>query len=157
MSVKARQRVDRDAAVTEVEQAFTVLSRRATLPRMRAQLVEQVGAPIEPGLYPLLRRVGQWGPIRTSELAARIGLDVSTISRQLAGLERAGLLVRTVDPLDRRAALLALSQEGERIVARIQRARHAMMDEALADWPVEDLEQLAELLERFADALDAQR
>lgn len=140
-----------------VEQAFTALSRRATLPRMRMRLVAQVGAPIEPGLYPLLRRVGQWGPIRTSDLASRIGLDVSTVSRQLAGLERAGLVVRAVDPDDKRAALLKLSGEGKRIVTKIQRARRELMDDALADWPIDDVERLAELLEQFADALDAVR
>ena len=134
-----------------------MLSRRATLPRMRMRLVAQVGAPIEPGLYPLLRRVGQWGPVRDIELAAKIGLDVSTVSRQIAGLERAGLVVRATDPDDKRAALLNLSGEGKRIVTRIQRARREMMGEALADWPIEDLERLAELLEQFADALDDAR
>lgn len=149
--------MDREAALIGVEQAFTVLSRRATLPRMRAKLIEQVGAPIEPGVYPLLRRISQWGPIRNSELASRIGLDVSTVSRQVAGLERTGLVIRTVDPDDRRAALLALSAEGTRMVNKIQRARRELMGAALADWPVEDLERLGELLEQFADALDGIR
>ena len=152
-----RERVERNAALIAVEQAFTVLSRRATLPRMRAKLIAQVGAPIEPGLYPLLRRIGQWGPIRNSELASRIGLDVSTVSRQVAGLERTGLVIRTVDPDDGRAALLALSAEGTRVVAKLQRARRELMGEALAEWPVDDLERLAELLEQFADALDGIR
>lgn len=155
--MRTQERIDRDAALIAVEQAFTALSRRATLPQMRMRLVAQVGAPIEPGLYPLLRRVGQWGPIRTSDLAARIGLDVSTVSRQLAGLEKAGLVIRGTDPDDKRAALLKLSGEGKRIVTKIQRARREMMDDALAAWSIEDVERLAELLEQFADALDATR
>ena len=157
MTVRTRDRVDRAAALIGVEQAFTVLSRRATLPRMRAKFIAQVGAPIEPGVYPLLRRIADWGPIRNSELASRIGLDVSTVSRQVAGLERAGLVMRTVDPDDRRAALLALSAEGTRVMTKLQRARRALMGEALAEWPVEDLERLGQLLEQFADALDGIR
>jgi DNA-binding MarR family transcriptional regulator len=157
VSVRTQDRTERDAALLAVEQAFTALSRRATLPRLRVRLVAQVGAPIEPGLYPLLRRVGQWAPIRTSDLAARIGLDVSTVSRQLAGLEKAGLVVRKTDPGDKRAALLKLSGEGKRVVIKIQRARREVMGEALAEWPIEDVERLAELLEQFTDALDAAR
>jgi DNA-binding MarR family transcriptional regulator len=155
--MRTQERIDRDAALVAVEQAFTALSRRATLPRMRMRLVAQVGAPIEPGLYPLLRRVGQWGPIRTSDLAARVGLDVSTVSRQLAGLEKSGLVLRGTDPEDKRAALLKLSGEGKRVVTKIQRARREMMGDALAEWPIEDVERLAELLEQFGDALDATR
>jgi DNA-binding MarR family transcriptional regulator len=155
--MRTQERADRDAALMAVEQAFTALSRRATLPRLRMRLVAQVGAPIEPGLYPLLRRVGQWGPIRTSDLAARIGLDVSTVSRQLAGLEKAGLVSRASDPDDKRAALIHLSGEGKRVVTKIQRARREVMGEALAEWPIDDVERLAELLEQFADALDAAR
>jgi DNA-binding MarR family transcriptional regulator len=154
---RTQERMERDEALSAVEQAFTALSRRATMPRMRMRLVAQVGAPIEPGLYPLLRRVGQWGPVRTSDLAERIGLDVSTVSRQLAGLEKAGLVVRAIDPDDKRAALLNLSGEGKRIVTKIQRARRELMGDALADWRIEDVERLAELLEQFADALDATR
>ena len=147
MTVRTRERVDREAALIGVEQAFTV----------RAKLIAQVGVAIEPGVYPLLRRIADWGPIRNSELALRIGLDVSTVSRQVAGLERAGLVMRAVDPDDGRAALLALSAEGTRVMTKLQRARRALMGDALAEWPVEDLERLGELLEQFADALDGIR
>ena len=39
-------------------------------------------------------------------------------------------------------------------MTKLQRARRALMGDALAEWPVEDVERLGELLEQFADALD---
>ncbi|MFC3997919.1 MarR family winged helix-turn-helix transcriptional regulator [Nocardiopsis sediminis] len=46
------------------------------------------------------------------ELAARLRLEKSTVSRMVAELERRGLLVRERDPANRRFFLLRLTDEG---------------------------------------------
>src|SRR4051794_13995999 len=49
------------------------------------------------------------GDQRCSALAAQAGVDVSVASRQLATLERSGLVERRPDPQDGRASLLRLT------------------------------------------------
>src|SRR4051812_44198419 len=71
------------------------------------------------------------GPLRLSQVAARLGLDLSTISRKVAQLERAGLVERGEDPADRRAAAIALSVSGRDVHARLQAARRGMLEHLL--------------------------
>src|SRR4051795_8904193 len=56
-------------------------------------------------LVPLERE----GEQRCSTLAAKAGVDVSVVSRQVAALERAGYVARRPDPRDGRASLFSLT------------------------------------------------
>jgi DNA-binding MarR family transcriptional regulator len=49
---------------------------------------------------------------RSSDLAARAGLDPSTVSRAVAGLVTQGLVTREADPHDGRATLLVVTPAG---------------------------------------------
>jgi DNA-binding MarR family transcriptional regulator len=49
------------------------------------------------------------GPLSVSELAARLGLTLSTVSGVLAGLDRAGFIERHPDPGDRRRTIVAIT------------------------------------------------
>ena len=53
------------------------------------------------------------------ELAARLGLEKSTVSRLAAGLEGRGLLVRDRDPANRRYYRLRLTETGRTLAAQI--------------------------------------
>ncbi len=92
------------------------------------------------------------GPARISQLADRIGLDVSTTSRKVAELEAAGLVARTLDPGDRRAALVSTTASAptpwSAACARPATAHSAHM---LAGWDDADRARLADLLERLVD------
>jgi DNA-binding MarR family transcriptional regulator len=48
------------------------------------------------------------GPVTVSELAARLGLTLTTVSGVLAGLDRAGFIERHPDPADRRRTIVAV-------------------------------------------------
>lgn len=48
------------------------------------------------------------GPITVSELAARLGLSLPTVSGVLADLDRAGFVGRHPDPADRRRTIAAI-------------------------------------------------
>ena len=50
----------------------------------------------------LLARIARSAPVRATEIADQVGLDVSTISRHLRGLEEAGLITRAPAHGDRR-------------------------------------------------------
>ena len=58
-----------------------------------------------------------------SELAGEIGLSVPATGRAVDGLVRAGLVSRSEDEADRRVKRLALTAQGDEIIARISAAR----------------------------------
>ena len=47
-------------------------------------------AGIDPAGFPMLRWIEVWGPLRVTDLAERIGLDASTVSRRVRDLEGEG-------------------------------------------------------------------
>jgi DNA-binding MarR family transcriptional regulator len=69
------------------------------------------------------------------ELAARLGLEKSTVSRLAAGMERRGWLARERDPANRRLYRLRLTAEGQAAAIRVGQdlhARHAALFAALS-------------------------
>jgi DNA-binding MarR family transcriptional regulator len=119
--------------------------------RLRSRLPE---GRLDPALMYVLHHVHGRGSLRVSELAACVGLDASTASRHVRQLERGGYLDRTGDPDDRRASRVRLTRRGRAALARAMRARAALVDRAVADWPAEDRTTLTTLMTRLADSLD---
>jgi DNA-binding MarR family transcriptional regulator len=93
--------------------------------------------------------------MRLTDLARALWLDKSTVTRQVATIEAAGLAVRVPDPSDGRASLVGLSDEGRDLLSRVRRGRQEGLREALADWSVEDVARFASLLERFNRQVEA--
>ena len=119
--------------------------------RLKARLPQ---GHIDPALMFVLHQIQANGSLRVSELAGCMGLDASTASRHVRNLEDGGYLARTGDPGDRRAARVRLTPKGRGALARALRARAAVVDRAIADWPDEDRATLASLMTRLADSLD---
>jgi DNA-binding MarR family transcriptional regulator len=109
---------------------------------------------VEPTMMFVLHQVQANGSLRVSELAGCMGLDASTASRHVRHLEDGGYLARTGDPGDRRASRVRLTPKGRAALIRAMRARAAVVDRAIADWPVTDRANLTTLLARLADSLD---
>jgi DNA-binding MarR family transcriptional regulator len=86
------------------------------------------------------------GPSRLTTVAERTGLDPSTVSRQVADLEKAGLLARDTDPEDRRAILLKATAEGQQMLDRLTRGRRRRVERLLSDWDPDDIVTLGRLL-----------
>ncbi|MGY1632738.1 MarR family winged helix-turn-helix transcriptional regulator [Geodermatophilus sp. SYSU D01186] len=105
--------------------------------------------------WALLAPLQQDGEQRCSVLAARAGVDVSVVSRQLAVLERSGYVARRPDPADGRAHLVYVTEAGEAALAGTRALRSEWAETALADWDEHDAGLLSDLLERLAADLDA--
>jgi DNA-binding MarR family transcriptional regulator len=112
---------------------------------------------VDRGAYVVLHRIHDLGPVRLSDVANALGLDLSTVSRQVRNLEDAGLLSRTPDPDDRRAARLATTAEGTALVVRMQAALSRIVANALDGWSDKDRRTLTTLLGRLADDLSPDR
>jgi len=72
------------------------------------------------GQYALLGRLAARGPIAMTAFADVMGMDRTTLGRNLQPLERDGLVTIAPDPDDRRSRRLALTEQGQ---ARLVTAR----------------------------------
>lgn len=69
----------------------------------------------------ILFEIRRKGRPAMQQVAEELGMDITTFSRQIKGLEGKGLIVRTVSPDDRRVSLLGLTAAGDDSLARIDR------------------------------------
>ncbi|MEV8035218.1 MarR family winged helix-turn-helix transcriptional regulator [Streptomyces sp. NPDC086182] len=99
--------------------------------------------------YTLLGHLEEVGGCRATDLAEHYALDKSTVSRQVAALERAGLIDRRMDPEDHRVQVLHLTAAGTEILAQVTRSRRVAFRERLTGWPVEDLARFASYVQRY--------
>jgi DNA-binding MarR family transcriptional regulator len=78
-----------------------------------------------------LRRLEEQGPLRITDLAAAELVAQPTMTGIVRRLEQDGFVTRTPDPLDARAARIALSDAGRDELAAVRAARAAVLQERL--------------------------
>ena len=98
----------------------------------------------------ILATLHRLGPLRLSDLAADIGLDRSTISRQVAAVVRIGYVQKMEDQADARASLLTLTPRGQAARKKLAEAWGEIVVELLTDWSPDDQAALGQLLGRLA-------
>lgn len=135
-------------AERRIGEALAGVLRAGHASRFHERVAEEAGVACDRTGFVLLAKVMD-APARVSQLADRIGLDVSTTSRKVAELEAAGLVERTHDPADRRAAVISPTPAADELVARMRDARDRAFRQMLAGWDPADRTRLAELLERL--------
>jgi DNA-binding MarR family transcriptional regulator len=144
---------DASEAFVQLEREIGLLLRRSRA--ISARLAGELHPDLDGAAYGLLSLLQDAGPLRASELVTRIGLDKSTVSRQVANLVDLGLVDRAADPVDGRAQVLTPSPEGAARLSRIRDVRRARWEEDLSDWPESDVATLADLLHRLNRIGDA--
>jgi DNA-binding MarR family transcriptional regulator len=92
--------------------AISGLNRFITDPRHDRHLMAVAGLTFDPAFMPLLVRLGASGEAGVVELAGQLGLDHSTVSRQITKLEVAGLLERLKTSTDGRVRTARLTARG---------------------------------------------
>ncbi len=105
---------------------------------------------VDPSTFPLAKQLMCHDGIRLCDLAARVELDASTVSRQIKQLEDKGLVERTPDPDDGRASLIHLSAAGHRTMQASFQRRLERIKTVLGPWAQHDKDLLQELLTRLA-------
>lgn len=135
------------AAVDDVASALVLLVR--SLKGLHARVTARVGLRVELPAFTVLTSLEEHGPVRASDLADLLRLDLSGISRQVSGLEREGWVERARDPADSRAQLLRVTPAGLAVVQRIRQDRAALLGELLPGWTDAELHAFAEVLRRF--------
>lgn len=110
------------------------------------------GYPMERAHYLLLGRL-EGGEKSTGEIADELGLDHSTVVRQVAAVEELGFAERRPNPKDRRSVLVGLKPAGAASIAAMRAARQRRLGRILDDWGEDEREAFADLLARFNAAL----
>ncbi|MGW0659284.1 MarR family winged helix-turn-helix transcriptional regulator [Streptodolium elevatio] len=138
---------------------------RAVIPSLRDlvrtsrddRLIERVGREagvrVPTHLLLALTRIGDFQPVRLSDLADQMGIGRTTLSRQVTDLVAAGLVERTPDPADARAATLELTPAGTETLRQIWDAWGSLIADITNDWPNLERDLLPELLSRLAQGL----
>jgi DNA-binding MarR family transcriptional regulator len=96
------------------------------------------------------------GAMRVGYLADRLSLEVSTVSRNVAQLERRGLIARHRSGLDRRASNLVLTAEGRALVDTLAPALAVIQQPLLSGLTSSEQRGLKRLLKRIPKLLNDQ-
>ncbi|MFI9649387.1 MarR family winged helix-turn-helix transcriptional regulator [Streptomyces sp. NPDC052040] len=133
----------------EIADALGVLLKRSTRVELHRTLTAGLGEAVDELTYPILSGLSRGGPRSAADLAPDVGLDRSGVTRRASRLEAAGLVRREPDPADRRATLLALTEEGERIVDVLRQRLSTHIESSLTDWSADEARTFASQLRRF--------
>lgn len=96
-------------------------------------------------------------PIRQKDLAAKLGLDGSSVVRLLDILAADGLLERTDDAADRRAKLLRLTDAGHALARRVHGRIQEFEMALLRDVDDSDISRFSAVFDRIEAELDPER
>jgi DNA-binding MarR family transcriptional regulator len=101
-----------------------------------------------------LQVIAERGGMSTSSLAVLLGIDPSTASRNLAGLERAGFIVRKRGTEDGRQTDVRLTPRGKRTAEAVSIDWSGAYTTLLERIPRPERQRVAEALELLARVLD---
>ncbi len=100
-----------------------------------------------------LLEIGNKGEISLVELASRLSLDTSTLSRTINGLVILGLVNRLANEKDRRYISISLTDQGRKVFDEIEKTFNDYFSSVLELIPVEKREVVVESISLFSDAL----
>ncbi|MEL6573965.1 MAG: MarR family transcriptional regulator [Pseudomonadota bacterium] len=118
--------------------------------RLHVQLTERATQfdpdKVGPGGAILLLTLSDMGTAPFSAVAARLIRDKSQLTREVASLERKGMIARAPCPDDARSQLLSLTEKGEGLVRVHKGALAEILDEMMVNLSSADKEALTRLL-----------
>jgi len=101
---------------------------------------------VTPGQARALRQLAQHGELRLSALSEWLRIAPRSGTEVVDALEERGLVRRSPDPDDRRATLVALTPDGERVAAGLKAAQRAEADAFFGTLSRADREALTRIL-----------
>jgi len=123
---------------------------------LRATDAAGAAADLTPTRVAVLLNAVRNGPIRLAEIAEQEGLNPTLLSRTVAHLVDAGLVVRTADADDRRSAWVEPTDAGRRLAEEIRLHRTRALQQALSGLERDDqraVERALPALEHLVDRL----
>lgn len=123
------------------------LLHRLTKRLRRAQAERLAPLGLTPAQERALRMIARGDePPRMTELADRLGIVPRSLTTVIDALEEAGLVRREIDPRNRRAILLRLTDRGTAVRDDLREARRRAAEDLFAPLSAADRKALADLL-----------
>jgi DNA-binding MarR family transcriptional regulator len=107
---------------------------------------------LEPGWHDVLATLRRSGPpyrMRPTDLTDALMLTSSGTTKRLDRLEKAGLIMRSPDPQDRRGTLITLTAAGRRLIDKVTAAHLENERNILGALSETDRRKLADLLRKL--------
>jgi DNA-binding MarR family transcriptional regulator len=130
---------------------------RLVVMRLHRRLRAEAGDELSPTLVAALVSIERHGPLTLGRLAELERVTPPSITRVVANLERAGLVIRTVDASDRRVSRVVITPEGGRLLQRSRLRKEAYLAQRLETLGPEDLAQVRDALPILERLLESQR
>lgn len=140
----------RTEAVQHLYDGLTAITRSL---RARSTEWAYVASDLSRGDVMALGVLERRGSIRPGQLATALNVGPSVVSRQLAALERLGLITRGTDPDDGRAELISINDNGR---SRLRDARGSMcraLGDRLDHWDDDEIARAAATVHELAEQL----
>ncbi len=127
------------------------------LARAQAEMVRRLDGPLSVhgisfGDFQVLYHLSQApeGRLRRVDLAERLGLTASGVTRTLVPLEKIGLVDRQPDPRDARVSYAVITRSGRAVLRDALATAQAVSNELLQNFDPDALEALAGVLGQIA-------
>ena len=142
--------VERDAPTQELLEGVSSLIRAVRCVEHRHLLPDSGLRRSDASVLKVLMRDGEQ---RGGEIAAKLGVDASVVSRQLTNLEADGLVSRRPDPADARVGLVRLAPRGKAQLEALYSSYTQQLRAALADLDDDAILMAADTMQRIARAI----
>jgi Transcriptional regulators len=137
----------------EIFKALIDLVSLINRPDRDKKMIANAGVNLEAATFRVFVGIAHLQTTSVGDLAAMMGKNYSSVSRQIDKLEAAGLIHTYPSSSDSRIRVSELTKYGEHINATISLARESVMREALSDWTPEERNVLLNNLRRLFEAL----
>ena len=130
------------STATQIDTAALAARLRLGVTRLARRLRQEAEAGITPSMLSALSSAERRGPLTMRDLCAAEQVQPPTMTRIVAALVEAGLVVREADPVDGRVAWVRVTPQGRRLLARSRRRKEAYLAKALGALDPHELEHL---------------
>ena len=89
--------------------------------------------------------------VNQKQLAERAGINASSTSEVVSRLEDDGYLVRQIDPSDKRATILKLTEMGQVRAQEVREEREGFLDQLFIRLSEEEKQTLSDILDKLID------
>lgn len=137
-----------DPAIEQIAAFIEYVSRLALSDRVQQRLAGAAQLVTQSELA-ALRSVDRHGPLTFGDLATRLGLDRTTVSRLAGSLQERGLIAREADAHDKRKAWLAVTDDGRALLDGLNGVSRQYYEVATAEWTPEERAAAGAMLDRL--------
>lgn len=137
----------------QIEHEIVVLLRRADFKKT----LDGEKISLDRSAYLLLKKLRNEGSLAIADIAQSFQLDLSTVSRQVAALEKKGFVRRFSDAKDARVSIMEITEAGAQNLETVLKQRLLSYSEGLADWTEDEIQVFAKLLSRLNRTMEQRR